>query len=294
MAHSKTYTLEKLQKRIGWIRKFGAFFSPSYFKAGVKSGDGTEMFLETEKGIVRVLTYNMDDKQALPLFINIHGSGFVFGNAEMDDPFMLRLAKNAGVKIISIDYSLAPEHPFPTAIEECYAVALYAKQHPEEFGIDANKIAVGGHSAGGNFSAAIQLMDAERQMLGLKCLILDYPPLDVYTDGSDKPKGTLPVKLSRMFDACYCVDVGARKNPLISPIFATTEELATFPPTLIITASKDSLCKEAELFRDRLSEAGVKVSHKRYEAHHGFNLRAGANSDDSWQLMADFLIMYLG
>lgn len=294
MAHAKTYTLEKLQKRIGRLRKFGAAFAPSFFKPGAKNRDGIEMFLETEKGAVRVLAYNMDDGRTLPLFINIHGSGFVFGNAEMDDPFMLRLAKGADAKIISIDYRLAPEHPFPTAIEECYAVALYAKQHPEEFGIDAGKIAVGGHSAGGNFSAAIQLMDAERQMLGLKCLILDYPPLDIYTDASEKPKGTLPVGLSRMFDACYCVDAEARKNPLISPMFATEGQLATFPPTLIITASKDSLCEEAELFRDRLSEAGVEVSHKRYEAHHGFNLSPGADSDDSWQLMAGFLKEHLG
>ncbi|MGN1189118.1 MAG: alpha/beta hydrolase [Candidatus Ornithospirochaeta sp.] len=293
MAEGKAYTLDKLQKRIGRIRKIGAIFAPSYFKPGVKSVDGKEVFLETEKGKVRVLTYNMDEKEILPLFINIHGSGFVFGNAEMDDPFMPRLAKTAGVKIISIDYCLAPEHPFPEAIEECYAVALYAKSHPDEFGIDPNRIAVGGHSAGGNFTAAIQLMDKDRQKLGLKCLILDYPPLDVYTDASEKPKGTIPVKVSRMFDACYCVDAEKRKNPLISPLFATKEQLETFPPTLIITASKDSLCKEGELFCERLIESGVKVSHKRYEAHHGFNLSPGTDSDDSWLLMAEFLKMNL-
>ncbi|MGN1019965.1 MAG: alpha/beta hydrolase [Aristaeellaceae bacterium] len=293
MAHPKAYTLEKLQRRMARIRRLGARFAPAYFKPGAGRRDGAEMFLDTERGRVRVLGYRMEDSRTLPLMINIHGSGFVFGNAEMDDPFMLRLAQRADVKILSIDYSLAPEHPFPAAIGECYAVALYARQHPEELGIDPDRIAMGGHSAGGNFTAAVQLMDAARSLLGLRCLILDYPPLDVYTDAADKPRGTLPVRLSRMFDACYCADAEARRNPLVSPLFAPAEALAAFPPTLIITASRDSLCQEAERFRDRLREAGVQVSHQRYEAHHGFNLRPGADADASWALMADFLKQHL-
>ena len=275
------------------MRKFGM---PVSKKALKTEGQITsvEQFLETEKGSVRVLTYNMSDERKLPLFINIHGGGFVLGDPTTDDPFMARLAQKADIKIISIDYSLAPEHPFPTVLEECYAVALYAKQHPDEFGIDEQRIAVGGHSAGGNFSAAIQLMDTERQLLDLKCLILDYPPLDVYKDAGEKPRGTIPKSIARMFDACYCIDIEARKNPLISPVYAPKEQLQSYPPTLIITASKDSLCNEAEHFRDLLLDAGVTVLHKQYKAPHAFNLKPGTNADDSWQLMADFLKQHLG
>lgn len=108
-----------------------------------------ERYLDTSAGRIRVLAYRMEDRRALPLFISIHGGGFVFGNADMDDPFMPGLAREADAKIISIDYSLASEHPFPVAVEECYAVAQYARKHAAELGIDPERIDMGGHSAGG-------------------------------------------------------------------------------------------------------------------------------------------------
>jgi len=252
---------------------------------------GTEMFLETEEGKVRVLAYNLEDPERLPLYVNIHGGGFVLGGAEMDDPFMSSVAAKAGVKILSIDYSLAPEFPFPKALNECYSVVKYAKEHPDKFGIDPERIAVGGHSAGGNFTAAICLMENERKSLGIKCAILDYPPLDIYTDADGKPhpRGALPKFMSRMFDPCYLNDKEGRKNPLISPVYADPEQLRTFPPTLVITASRDSLCEEGEKFKDMLISAGCDVTHKRFEAEHGFNLKPGPETDESWQMITGFL-----
>ena len=170
----------------------------------------------------------------------------------------------------------------------------YAKEHPDELGIDPDNIAVGGHSAGGNLSAAICLINHSNE-LGLKCLILDYPPLDLYTEASLKPqpKGALPIFICRLFDACYCNDKEERMCPLISPAFAPLDELSYFPPTLIITARYDSLCEEGERFRDKLVEAGVEVTHKRFEAKHGFNMSPGVESDESWQLIISHLKRYL-
>jgi acetyl esterase len=200
------------------------------------------------------------------------------------------------VKILSIDYSLAPEAMFPVALNECYAVIKYAKQHAIELDIDPEHMGVGGHSAGGNFSAAICLLDAERRELGLKCLILDYPPLDIWTDPylKPRPKKALPPGLSRMFDVAYAGNREAAKNPLISPLYATLDQLKAFPPTLVITASEDSLAIEAEAFKDKLIEAGVPVTFKRFEgARHAFTHLGEPGAVEAWQMMIDHLRSHL-
>ena len=258
---------------------------------------GKELFLATDAGRVRVLGYNLDTPETLPLFVDMHGGGFILGHAEMDDPFMPKVAEAARVKILSIDYSLAPQHPFPRALDECHAVVKYARQHPEEFGIDPDNIAVGGHSAGGNLSAGICLLDAERRELGLKALILDYPPLDLHTDPylKPRPKKAIPPRMARVFDAAYTGSREAAKNPLISPCYATADQIKSFPPTLVITASQDSLAPETEAFKDRLIEAGVPVTFKRFEgAPHGFTLSGEPGAEEAWQMMIDHLTRYLG
>ena len=333
MKKEKYLTDKQLRRKIKFFRFMMSLFGGVSLKKKSRR-TGTEMFIPTNEGPVRVLTYNMDNPQRLPLYVNLHGGGFVLGNPEIDDPFMPDIAEKANVKIISIDYSLAPEFPFPKALNECYAVIQYVKEHPDEFGINPDRIAVGGHSAGGNLSAGICLMDNdarqlgvkcltdnepkqlgvkcltdndarqlgvkyltdnEPKQLGIKCLILDYPPMDLYTEAGSKPlpKGALPVFMCRLFDACYMNDKEARRNPLISPVYATIDDVRNFPPTLVITAQFDSLCGEGEQFRDLLITAGVAVTHKRFEAKHGFNLAPGVDSAESWQLMIDHLKRYL-
>ena len=286
----KVWTDKQLRRKAKNVRFLMSLLSRSALKKKKRLA-GAEHFLNTDEGKIRILTYNMDNRERLPLYVNIHGGGFVLGNAEIDDPFMPDIARKANVKIISIDYSLAPEFPFPKALNECYAVVKYAKEHPDEFGIDPDRMAIGGQSAGGNLSAGICLLDNEKKLLGIKCLVLDYPPLDLYTDAGLKPlpKGALPVFACRIFDACYCNDKVGRKHPLVSPVYATVDDVRTFPPTLVITASRDSLCGEGERFRDKLIEAGVSVTHKRFDAIHGFNLNSGAEADESWQMIIDHL-----
>ena len=286
----KTYTNEELLKRAARIRKLMKMFSGKKRKIA-----GKELFLNTEEGKIRILAYNLDNESKLPLFVNIHGGGFILGNPEMDDPYMMNVAQNANVKIISIDYSLAPETPFPGGLNECYAVIKYAQKNGHEFGIDPQKIAVGGHSAGGNFSATICLKNIQKRELNIKAVILDYPPLDIYTDPFSKPDGKgLMAKMGRVFNASYCSNMEERKNPLISPVYSPKEQLKGFPPTLIITAGKDLLCTEAEIFRDKLIEAGAKVIHKRFESsRHGFTLSQKPDAKEAWQMMIDHLKQYL-
>lgn len=290
----KKYTREELIQKVQKVKKMAEKSS----KAG-KNGKtlGEERFIDTDQGRIRVLGYNLEHPGSLPLFVNFHGGGFVFGHPEMDDPYLPFLAETAGIKILSIDYSLSPESMFPTALNECYAAVKYAQVHPAEFGIDPGLVAVGGHSAGGNLSAGVVLLNGERRELDLRALILDYPPVDLYTDAYRKPRGKgfvgrvfLSPKVSRIFDACYLNDKEGRKNPLISPVYASPEQLQEFPPTLLLTAGKDSLCREAERLKDQLIEAGVEVSHKRFEkAPHGFTLSKSADAQEAWLLMAEHL-----
>jgi acetyl esterase len=257
---------------------------------------GREMFLDTETGRVRVLAYGLEKMETLPLFVNIHGGGFVLGGPEMDDRFMPDIARRAEVKIISVDYSLAPEAMFPVALDECYGVVKYAKEHAAELGIEPAAIGVGGHSAGGNLTAAICLMDGERHELGLACAILDYPPLDICTDPylKPRPKKAIPPRTARIYDAAYVGARAAAKNPLVSPCYATVQQLRAFPPTLVITAGSDSLAPEAEAFKDRLMEAGVPVTFKRFEgARHGFTHFGEPGADEAWLLMIEHLKRHL-
>ena len=261
-----------------------------------KKRHGRELLLPTGAGPVRVLGYSLDRPEILPLFVDMHGGGFALGHAEMDDPFMFRVAEATGLKILSVDYSLAPQHPFPTALNECYGVVKYVKEHPEELGIDPGSIAVGGHSAGGNLAAGICLLDAERNELGLKALLLDYPPLDLHTDPhlKPRPKKAIPPWLAHAFDAAYTSSREAAKNPLISPCFATAQQLSSFPPTLIISASLDSLATEEAAFTDKLESAGVPVTYKLFEGvPHGFTLQEGPEADEAWQMIIDFLKRHL-
>ncbi|KPU43553.1 carboxylesterase NlhH [Oxobacter pfennigii] len=295
----KIYTREELIKEIRMMKQMAANSSAGMPPS--KRPVGKEIFLDTNVGKIRVLAYNLDNPNKLPLFVNIHAGGFISGNPEMDDPYMMNVAINANAKILNIDYSLAPESPFPQALNDCYAVIKYACEHPEEFNIDKDNIAVGGHSAGGNLTAAICIKNAGLKELNIKCVILDYPAMDIYTDPYLKPKGGgraaetfLNPSMFRLFNASYCLKKEERKNPLISPLYASKEQLETFPPALIITAGMDSLCKEAEDFRDLLIAAGVDATHKRFEnSDHGFTMSDMPDAKEGWGLMIDHLNKYL-
>ena len=253
---------------------------------------GREMFFETELGKIRALTYNIESYGILPVFVNLHGGGFVMGSAESDDPFMPSIAEGANVRVINVDYSLAPENPFPRAVEEVYAVLRYLKRNADELRIDPNRIALGGHSAGGNFTASVCIMDAERKEIGIRCAILDYPPLDVYTDPSMKPQPAeaIPVDMGRLFDACYHNVREERKNPLISPLYASYDQLQAFPPTLIITAEYDSLCNESEKFWKKMKNVNDHVEYKCFKGcYHGFTHENVPEARLAWETMISFL-----
>ncbi|MED4161802.1 alpha/beta hydrolase [Halalkalibacterium halodurans] len=253
-----------------------------------------EKILPTSYGGTRVLIYRPDKtlNSSIPVYVNMHGGGFVMGNAEMDDVWCRVIADRANCVVVNIDYRLAPQHKFPTAVYECYEVVKWLVDHPEQFSITPQKVAIGGHSAGGNLATAVCLLNLERgNELPIIYQIIDYAPLDLHTDPALKPsfKEAIPVKMARLFNASYVETEEDARNPLASPLFA--ESLQGLPDALVITAERDSLAAEGEQYAERLKQAGVKVTYKDYKGMpHGFT-HAGdlAVAEHAWHLMCDKL-----
>ena len=284
----REWTRDQLLQEVHRMRKQNELANPNSAFEPI----GQELFIDTEAGSVRALLYNAEDERTLPLYVNLHGGGFIFGSAEMDDPFMANIAKKADIKVLNIDYSLAPEFPFPQAVNECFSVIEYAKANADEFGIDPDKIALGGQSAGGNIAIAVTLMDNGKQALGLKALALNYPVTDLHKDPAEKPdsQDAIPAPMSLLFNISYCMNAEERKSPMLSPVYASEDQIDAFPPTVMITAARDTYCEEAEKFRDKLIEAGVFVTHRRFDAPHAFNTKnTGTDTDESWQMIIDHL-----
>lgn len=268
----------------------GSALSPRY-QPQVKR---EERAIPTSFGETRVLIYRPKNNESatLPVFVNLHGGGFILGKPEMDDSWCGLITERADCVVVSIDYRLAPENKFPIALNECYEIVEWIHKHPEELSINPLKIAVGGHSAGGNLAASICLLNKQRgNKLPIIYQIIDYAPLDLDTDPALKPhfKEALPINLARTFNALYFENKEHARNPLASPLFA--ESLDNLPEALIITAELDSLAAEAESYAEKLKQAGVKVTYKQYKGvPHGFTHNGDLIiAEDAWYLMSDKL-----
>jgi acetyl esterase len=252
---------------------------------------GKERFIDTSYGKIRVLEYGFEDKTVKPLVFDLHGGGYILGDAEFDEPMNTQFHKEANVKIVSIRYPKAPEQPFPIPLKASYEViACYAKNAATER-IDASRLGIMGHSAGAAISAGICMMAKGKSDFKLNFQILDYPPLDLATDPGAKPqpKGSLSPGMSRMFNACY-VKPEEAKDPLASPVFAKREDLAGLPPALVILAGNDSLHDEGARYIEMLKEAGVPVESKDYPGvPHGFTLKPGPETTDACALMSAYI-----
>lgn len=247
----------------------------------------------TSIGDVRVLLHSpIDAADILPGFISFHGGGFITGTPEMDKPWNLFLAETVNCHVFNIEYPLAPEHPFPVPVLVTYEVVQWIFQHADTLHLDAARIAIGGHSAGGNLATAISLWNAEQtHPVPLIAQILDYPPLDLATDPADKPffEEAIPTEQARQFNAMYIARAEDAYHHLASPLYAA--QLEALPKTLILTAEHDSLAQEAQQYAKRLQAAGVHVEHQEFAGQpHAFTHHGDANvALQAWQRIADFL-----
>jgi acetyl esterase len=224
-------------------------------------------------GEIPVRLYRPESKAALPGLVYFHGGGFVLCNLESHDGVCRSLANAAGCAVVSVDYRLAPEHPFPAAPEDCYAATRFVAERGRELGIDAARFAVGGDSAGGNLTAVVSQMARDRRGPRLRFQLLVYPVTDASFDTSSYRENAegyfLTTNMMKWFWGKYLADPADAANPYASPLRA--KDLTGLPPGLCITAEFDPLRDEGEAYAARLREAGVGVATTRYDGmFHGF------------------------
>ncbi len=222
-----------------------------------------------------------------PLIINYHGGGFVKGRADRDKRYCCHLAQELNCLVWDVDYCLAPEEPFPAAVQESYGAASYAFAHAPELGIDPERIILAGHSAGGNLVAAAMLQAVRSGSFRPRALLMEYFPADQSISPVDKlskelrgdPWWVQRAQTEGEYTLFYC-DGAQALDPLCSPLRAEAAELAQFPDSLIISAGKDTLQRETEAFALKLAGAGVTVTLRRVpEAVHGFT----TNRTEGWE-----------
>ncbi|MDP6039599.1 MAG: alpha/beta hydrolase [Candidatus Latescibacteria bacterium] len=233
-------------------------------------------------GDIPIRIYRPSGEQNLPLLMWFHGGGWVLGTLENSELRCRTLANAVGCVVVSVDYRLAPETPFPGAINDCAAATTWAASATKTLGIDPHRIAVGGDSAGGNLAACVALR-ARDTGPNLCFQLLVYP---IITADFDRPsyienaEGLLLTRNTmQWFWDCYVPNIQDRTNPEAAPIHA--KDLSGLPPALILAAEFDPLRDEAEAYCAALKAAGVDAVTQRYNGMiHAFFMMSTENPVD--------------
>ena len=210
---------------------------------------------------------------ALPIVVNYHGGGWVQGNPEQSVWLASRVAKELGAVVVSPVYRLAPDHPYPAAADDAWAVLNWVAQHATELNGDAERIAVMGDSAGGNLAAVTAMRARDEGGPKVKAQVLIYPAVEMYDKyPSEIRLADAPVLTSanmRAFVRLYMGENHGDESPTASPIRAASH--ADLPAAFILTAQLDPLLDNGTKYRDVLTEAGSKTHYVEYPgAIHGF------------------------
>jgi acetyl esterase len=222
------------------------------------------------------------EDRPFPIVVHFHGAGFVAGDLDTHDSIARFHCKHADAVVIAVDYRLAPEHPFPAAVDDAYAAVEWAVEHARELSGDARSIAVLGDSAGSNLAAVVCQLAKARNGPRIAFQALVYPVVDfrpgaAYSSQAQFGGGDffLSNRDMEFFRSCYLTDVRQASDPRVSPLLA--DDLAGLPPALVVTAGCDPLRDEGRAYADRLAAAGVPVEYRCFESTiHAFMSFAGA------------------
>ncbi len=220
-----------------------------------------EITIPVAGGNIDLVIHQPDTEQPLPAHLYIHGGGWVGGSAKQKfiDIVGQERAVGAGCVVIAVDYRKAPEHKYPTGLNDCYAALIWVAEHADELGIRPDLITVGGGSAGANLSAALALKARDEGGPRIAFQLLEVPALDAtLSSASHRTNGTgyglEETEIERLVDY-YLPSRTLLDDPYVSPLLAP--DLAGSPPAHIMSAEYDPLRDEGERYAQRLNDAGV-------------------------------------
>lgn len=227
-----------------------------------------------EGHVIPVRVYRPLGADLAPVCMYFHGGGWVIGSIESHDAVCRELAARSGCAVVSIDYRLSPETPFPGPLDDCVAATEWVAANGAELGVDGSLLAVAGDSAGGNLAAAVTLVAKQRGGPAIAGQVLVYPATDhAYELPScvDNAEGfMLTTAAMHWFTGHYLGgDASLAADPLASPLRG--DDLTGLPPAHVITAEYDPLRDQGEAYGHKLEAAGVPTTIHRYDGQiHGF------------------------
>ncbi len=267
------------------FRAYYRISNASAWRGHTNPGPFTNLRIPLDRTSISARLYNNSLGGQKPLIVYIHGGGWVIGNLETHHPFCQVLSQTSGCSVIALDYRLAPEHTFPTAQDDCLAAIRWIAQKAAELGTNNNHLVIAGDSAGGNLAtcACLEIDPASRKKISGQVLI--YPATDHYTSGfasyvEHATGQVLTANLMQWFWDTYLGGLDAQAPEVQRAFPLRASQIASLPPTLLVTAEQDPLRDEGRAYAEKLRLAGVPVSsHHFANATHGFACSEGPHAD---------------
>ena len=228
-----------------------------------------DLSVPVQGGRIRVRLYRPDGAGPFPLYVFLHGGGWCIGSLDERDPRCRTISAGARCMVASVEYRLAPENTYPTPGNDCYAALEWLAVNAADLGIDPERIAVGGESAGANLAAVVTLMARDRSGPSICHQWLDVPATDLTMSQpsiESVPDGHLLDRSSLdRYLAAYLPDPSHATDRYASPLLV--EDLSGLPPAWVMSAEYDKLRDEGRAYADRLSATGVRTSYRLLVGH---------------------------
>lgn len=211
---------------------------------------------------IRLRTYQPKNQENRPILLYFHGGAFIYGTPEQYDFIFYDLAIALNIVIVSVDYRLAPEHPFPAALEDGYDALLWVAQHGTSLGGNPNNISIGGSSAGGTIAASLAHLARDKKEVSIKHQYLVYPPMDHrLISSSMQTLAHAPMQTQQAAAYMWEYYLGTNiDQPLPYAIPLLQSDFSNLPPATLIVCEFDPLKDEAKHYAEKLKQEGIPVT----------------------------------